>query len=170
MLDLIPAHGDAVRVEHQYVGRHEHRVAEKPHRDACVDVLAARGIGFDKGLVCMGAVHEALRAHAVEHPVQQGDFGDVALAVQRDVFGIKACGKPAGGNLHAASLKPFGILALDQGMQVGEEKEAFHIRVFGGLHAGAQGAAIVSKVKCSGRVDAGKNAFGHDRKNSRMNR
>jgi hypothetical protein len=81
------------------------------------------------------------------------------------MIGVKACGKPAGGNLHAASFETLRILALDECVQVRKEEEAFHIRILGSFHAGTKCSAVVSKVKGSGGIDACKDAFGHVKKN-----
>lgn len=103
----------------------------------------------------MRTVHEPLGAHAVQHPIEQRNFGDIALTVERHAFGVEAAGKPACRNLHAALFNAVGIVTFDERMQVGHEKEAFHVVAFGSLHAGAYGTAVVSEVKRARGVDAG---------------
>ena len=155
VLNLIASHWDAVGVEHQNVGGHQNRVAEKTHGHAGVGVFARVLIGFQESLVGVRTVHEPLGAHAVQHPIEQRNFGDVALTVERHAFGVEAAGKPACRNLHAALFNAVGIVTFDERMQVGHEKEAFHVVAFGSLHAGAYGTAVVSEVKRARGVDAG---------------
>ena len=102
MLNLILADGNAVGVEHQNVGRHQNGVAVKAHRNAGVHVFTLGGVGFNKRLVGVCAVHEAFGADAVQKPVQLRDFRNVALTVKRDVIGIEPRSKPTCRNLHAA--------------------------------------------------------------------
>ena len=111
-------------------------VAEKPHRDVRIRVAACGDGGIDLGFVSVGAVQEALRHHAGKQPVERRDFRDVALAVENDVLRIESAGEPRCRNLHAAALDACRILALDERMQVGEEEEAFNVRIPAVLNGG----------------------------------
>lgn len=102
----------------------------------------------------MRAVHQAFGADAAEHPIEQRNLWDVALAVERHALWIQTAGKPACGDLQAAFFDAFGVLTLDERMQIGHEEKAFHIFSLRRPYAGADGAAVVAEVKSSRRIDA----------------
>jgi hypothetical protein len=100
-----------VRLEHQNVGRHQDRVAEKPHRDALVRILAAgRLVLGDRGLVRMRAVHQPLRGHARQNPRQLHDLGHVGLPVEHDLLRIEPAREPGSGDLERRPRDPSASL------------------------------------------------------------
>jgi hypothetical protein len=64
VLLLIRAHGHHVGVEHEDVGRHEHRVTEQAHVDVGVLVLLHLQVARHEVLVGVRAVHEPLGREA----------------------------------------------------------------------------------------------------------
>ena len=156
------ADGNFFRIEHQNVRSHQHRIGKKSHGDIGVRVLADGSGGINGGLIGVCAIEEPLAHDAVEHPAEKRDFGNVALAVERDAFRIKASGKPGRGNLHAASFNAGRILALDECVQIREEEEALNVGIAAVLNGRTDGADVVADMQGSGGVDAGENAFfGH---------
>jgi hypothetical protein len=108
VLDLVAAHGHLVGVEHQDVGRHQHRVHEQAGGDVRVGVGAGGSCSCPPSLVGMGAVEHALAGDAGQQPGQLGDFGDVGLAVEGHALGVQARGQPAGGDLQRGALDARG--------------------------------------------------------------
>ena len=62
VLDLVAPDRHLVRVEHQDVGRHQHRVHEQAGGHVGVGVVAGGRVLVDRGLVGVGAVEQALAA------------------------------------------------------------------------------------------------------------
>ena len=156
MLDLVAAHGHFLRLEHQDVGGHQHRVHEKSRRHTFVRLLPRFGILVLRGLVGVRPVEQALAAHAGEQPGQFGDFGDVALAVERHAIGIESGSQPGGGDFQGAALDACGLVAFDERMVIGQEQVAGGVGALAGAHRGANGADVVAQVRRACGGDAGK--------------
>ena len=98
VLDLIAAHRHFVRLEHQNVGAHEHRVHEQAGRYIGIGVVASRVVFIDGGFVGVCSIEQAFARDASEKPSQFWNFWNVGLAVKHDALRVKARGNPAGGN------------------------------------------------------------------------
>ena len=70
-------------VEHQDVGRHQHRVHEQASGHPVVGLLAGGGVFVDGGFVGVGAVEQAFAGHTSEQPSQLRNLRDIALAVEK---------------------------------------------------------------------------------------
>ena len=161
VLRLILADRHEIRVEHQNVRRHQDRVAEEAHRHAGIRILTALDARFEHSLVGVSAVHQALGAGAVQQPVEERNLLNITLAIESNVFGIEACGKPRGGNLESRALEAHGILTLDESVEVSQKVEAFHLVRPALLNGGAKGPDVVAQMQGTGSVDACENAFFH---------
>ena len=148
-------------VEHQDVGGHENGVAEQAHGHAVVGLGALGLVGVHRGLVGVGAVHLALGGHAGQQPVQLGDLGDVALRVEGHALGVEAGGQPGGGDFQARAGDARRVVALDEGVVVGQEEEALDARLAAGRDGRADGADVVAEVGGAGGGDAGEDALVH---------
>ncbi|GAB1384440.1 hypothetical protein MASR1M50_27610 [Burkholderiales bacterium] len=155
VLDLVAPHRHLVRLEHQDVGRHQHRVHEQAGRHVAVRVGAGGRVLVQHGLVGVGAVEQALAGDAGQQPGEFGDLGDVGLAVEGDVLRVQPGGQPAGGDLQRAALHARRIVALDQRVVVGQEVEALHAGLAAGTHRRANGADVVAQVRRAAGGDAG---------------
>ena len=163
MLDLVAAHGHFVGAEHENVGRHQHRIAEQAHGHPEVRILPRFLIGLDRGLVGVGAVHQALGGTAAEDPGQLGDLRDIRLPIEYRTLGIQPQRQPGGGNLLAGLAHHRRILALDQGVVVRQEQERLRVGSVGSGNRGTYRAYIVAEVGGAGGGNASENAlFAHD--------
>src|SRR5690606_19375671 len=160
VLDLVAAHRHQLRLEHQDVGGHQHRVHEQAGGDARIRVLARLDVPVHRRLVGMRAVEDALAGHTAQQPGQLRDLWDVRLPVEPDRVRVQAAGQPAGGDLQGRALHPGRILALDQRVVVGEEVEAFHARAAAGGDGRADGAGVIAQVRGARGGDAGEDAGG----------
>jgi hypothetical protein len=155
-----------VRVEHQDVGAHQHRVHEQAGGHVGIGVGAGGGVLVHRGLVGMGAVEHALAGHAGQEPGQLGDLGDVGLAVEGHALGVQPGGQPAGGDLQRGALDACRVFHLDQRVVVGQKVEALDIGAQAGAHRRTDGADIVAQMGGAGGGDAGqetRDAHGADR-------
>ena len=156
VLDLVLAHGHDVGVEHQDVGGHEDGVGVEAHGDAFVRVLAAVVLVLlDRGLVGVGPVHEALGRHAGQDPGQLRDLRDVGLAVEGALVRVQAQGQPGGGHFEPGLVDALGLLAFDQGVEVGQEVVGVDVLVAAGLDARADGPDVIAQVWRAGGGDSG---------------
>ena len=155
VLDLVAAHRHLVRIEHQDVRCHQHRVAVQAHADARIRVFTVFHVLVHRGLVGMGAVEQALGGNAGQQPGQLGDFRDVRLAVEGHPVHIQATGQPGRGDFHTRALDALRVIALDQGVVVGQEVEGIGIRVFAGEDRRANRTGVVAQVRRAGGGDAG---------------
>ena len=122
VLNLVLAHRHFVGFEHQDVGGHEHRIAEKAHVDALVGVFGFEGfVVLDRGLVGMGAVHQSFGRHACQYPGQLGNFRDIGLAIENRAIGIQPQGQPGGGHFQGRLSQYLGVVAFHQGVVIGQE-------------------------------------------------
>ena len=144
VLDLIAPDRHAPGVEHENVRSHQHRIAVEAHGDPGIGILALLQVAVDRGLVGMGAIEQALAGDAGEQPGQFGDLGDVGLAIEGHPLRIQAAGQPGGGDLQARTLDARRVVALDQGMVVGEEIEGVGIVGQAGADGGTDGPGIVA--------------------------
>jgi hypothetical protein len=83
VLHLVAAHGHLVRVEHQDVGAHEHRVHEQAGRHVGVGVFALGDVLVELRLVGMRAVEHALAGHAGEEPGELGNLRECPTGGRR---------------------------------------------------------------------------------------
>src|SRR5262245_29115593 len=104
----------------------------------------------------MGAVEQALGTDAGEQPGQLGDLGNVGLAVESRLVGVQAAGQPGGGDFQARTLDTGRVVALDQGVVVGQEIEGVDVAGAAGNDGRANGARVVAEVRRAGGGDAGK--------------
>ena len=162
VLDLVTTDRHLLRVEHQDVRRHQHRIAEQAHGHAGIRVFALFDVLVHRRLVGVGTVEQALAGDAGEQPAQLGNLGDVGLAVEGRLVGIQAQRQPGGCDFQARALNARRIIALDQRVVVGEEVEGVHLRVATGNDGRADGASVVAQVRCAGGGDTGKDTGGHD--------
>ncbi len=161
MLDLVAANRHLVRVEHQDVRRHQHRVAVEPHGHAGIRVLAVLDVLVHRGLVGMGAVEQPLGGDAGQQPGQLGDFRNVGLTIEGHAFGIEAASQPGRGNLQARALDTQRVIALDQRVVVGQEIKGVGGRVAAGQDGRADRASVVAQVRRAGGGDTGQDAGSH---------
>ena len=160
VLDLVAAHRHLVRLEHQDVGRHQHRVHEQAGGHAVVRVAPGGSVLVLRALVGMGPVEQALAGHAGQEPGELGNFGNVRLAVERHLLGVQAGSQPAGGNFQRRALDARRVFALDERVVVGQKVEALHARRAAGRNGGANGADKVAQVGRAGGGNAGQVARG----------
>ena len=111
VLHLVAADRDLVRVEHQDVRGHQHRIAVEAHGHAGVRVFAGLDIAVHRGLVGMRAVEQTLGTDAGEQPGQLGNLGDVRLPVEGRTLDVQAAGQPGRGDFQARALDTSGIVA-----------------------------------------------------------
>jgi len=161
VLNLVAANRHLVRVEHQDVRGHQHRVAEQPHGDAGIRVFTLLDVLLHRGLVGVGTVKQALAGHAGEQPAQLGDLGDIRLAVEGCLVHIQAAGQPGGGDFQARTLNARRLVALDQRVVVGQKVERIRIGRAAGNDGRANRARVVAQVRGAGGGDAGKDTSGH---------
>ena len=161
VLDLIPADRHLVRVEHQDVRRHQHRIAEQAHGHAGIRVFTGFDVLIHRSFVGMGAIEQALAGYASEQPAQLGNFRDVGLPVEGRPVDIQAASQPGRGNFQARALDAHRISALDQRMVVGKKVEGLHVGVATGDDGRANCARIVAEMRRAGGSDAGKDTSGH---------
>lgn len=161
VLHLVAADRDLVRVEHQDVRGHQHRIAVEAHGHAGVRVFAGLDIAVHRGLVGMRAVEQALGTDAGEQPGQLGNLGDVRLPVEGRTLDVQAAGQPGRGDFQARALDTSGIVALDQGVVVRQEVERIHVAPTAGEDRRADGAGVVAQVRSAGRSDAGQDTSSH---------
>ncbi|MNT13298.1 hypothetical protein D3C72_1482640 [compost metagenome] len=164
MLDLVTAHRHLVRIEHDDVGGHQHRIRKQPHGDAVVGLDALGHVLVNRRLVGMRPVHQPLGRHAGQQPGELGDFGDVRLAVERDALVVQAHRQPGGGDFQARTRDPRRIVALDQRVVIRQEEECVHAGLRAGLDRWTDRARVVAKVGSSSGGDAGKDAGIHGAK------
>ncbi|MCY1400374.1 hypothetical protein D9M71_154540 [compost metagenome] len=155
VLDLVATDRHLVRVEHQDVRGHQHRVAVQAHGDAGVRVFAGLDVLVHRSLVGVGAIEQALGGDAGQQPGQLGDFRDVGLAVEGHALDIQATGQPGRGDFQTRALDAQRVIALDQGVVVGQEVERIGIAVTAGDDRRADGASVVAQVRRAGGGDAG---------------
>ena len=155
VLHLVAPHGYALRLKHENVGRHQHRVHEQAGSYAVVGLLPGFGIFVLRGLVGVGAVEQALAADAGQQPHQLGDFGDVTLAIKGHALGIQPHSQPGSGNFERAALDACGVVTFDQRVVVCQKVVAAHIGAQAGLHRRAHGAYVIAQVGRAGGGDAG---------------
>ena len=158
VLDLVAPDRHAMRVEDQDVRGHQDRVHEQAGRDAGIAVLAVGQVAIDRGLVGMRAIEQSLRRHAGKHPGQLGDLGDIRLPIEEGAIRIEAKGQPGRRDLETRLRDPRRILALDQGVIVGEKVERLDIVATTGLDRGTDRADVVAEMGRAGRGDAGQRA------------
>ena len=114
VLNLVPAHGHLVGLEHEDVGGHQDRIGEQAHGDGLVGVPVAPGFVLGNGrLVGVGPVHQTLGRHAGQHPGQFHDFRDIRLPVEH-AAGVQAGGQPACGDLQGRTRQLVRVAALYQ--------------------------------------------------------
>ena len=77
VLDLISPYRNLVRIEHQDVRSHQHRVAVQPHGDARIRVLAIFQILVDRRFISVGTIEQTLGRDAGEQPGQLRNFRNV---------------------------------------------------------------------------------------------
>ncbi len=158
VLDLVATDRHLVRVEHQDVRCHEHRIAVKAHGDTGIRVFTGFNVLVHRSLVGMGAVKQALGGNAGQQPGQLGDFRDVGLAVEGHAVDIEATGQPGRGDFQTRALDAQRVIAFDQGVVVGQEVERIGIAVATGKDRRADGAGVVAQVRRAGGGDAGEDA------------
>ena len=71
-----------MRLEHQDVGTHQHRVHEQPRRHIGIGVFTCFLVLVNGGLVGVGTVEQAFAGHTGQKPGQFGNLRDVGLAVE----------------------------------------------------------------------------------------
>ena len=160
MLDLVAPDRHLVRLEHQNISSHQHRVHEQARRDIGIRVVAGGIVFIDRGFIRMGAVQHAFAGDAGQQPGEFGDFRNVGLAVKRHAFRVQPGGQPAGGNFQRRALDARRVFALDERVVVGQKVEALHARRAAGRNGGANGADKVAQVGRAGGGDAGQVARG----------
>ena len=141
--------------KHQDVGGHEDRIAVEAHGDASVRVFAGLDVLVHRSLVGVGAVEQALGGDASQQPGQFRDLGNVGLAIERHAVHIQAAGQPSGGDFQARALDAQRVIALDQGVVVGQEVERIGVAVAAGEDRRTDGAGIIAQVRGAGGGDAG---------------
>ncbi len=94
----------------------------------------------------MRAVQQAFGGNAGQQPGQLGDFRDVGLAIEGHLVRVQATGQPGGGDFQARALDAQRVVALDQGVVVGQEVE----RIDTGLLAGTDRRADGARRSCPG--------------------
>jgi hypothetical protein len=171
VLHLVAPHGHLVRLEHQNVGCHQHRVHEQARRHAVVALAAGFVVLVHAGLVGVGAVEQALAGHAGQQPGQLGDFGDIRLAVKNHFLGIQPGCQPARGNLQRRALDARRVFAFDERVVVGQKVKTLHAGAQAGGDGRADRADEVAQVRRAGGGDAGEKAGGaHGNEISRKER
>ena len=162
VLDLVTPDRHLVRLEHQNICRHQHRVHEEAGRHVGVRVMAGGGVFIDRGLVRMGAVEQAFAGHAGQQPGQLGDFRNVRLAVKGHALRVQTGSQPGGGNLQRGLLYAFGLAHFDQRVVVGQKVKALHAGRQAGTHCRAHCAHVVAQMGRARSGDAGQYAqFAH---------
>jgi hypothetical protein len=155
VLDLVAADRHLVRVEHQDVRRHQHRIAVQAHADPGIRVFAVFQVLVHRGLVGVGAVEQALGGDAGQQPGELGDLWNVGLPVEGHSIHIQATGQPGRSDFHTRALDALRVIAFDQGVVVGQEVEGIGICVLAGKNRGADRAGVVAQVRRAGGGDAG---------------
>ena len=155
MLDLVAPHRHPVGIEHQDVGRHQHRIGKQPHGDAIIGLDTLGGIGIDRRFVSMRTIHQAFGRDAVQHPAQFRDFRHIRLAIERHPSGIQTGRNPGGGDLQPGAGDAGRIVALDQGVVIRQEEEGVHTRLGAGLDRGPDGTGVIAQMGSARRGDAG---------------
>ena len=160
MLDLVASDGNFVGVEHEDVGSHQNRITEQTHFHTEIRIfLIVFCICLYSGFVGMGAVHQTLGGDAGQNPVQFHHFGNVALAVEGGALGVESAGKPSGGNGLGGLVNHLRLVAFNDAVVVGEEKEGFGIGILRRADGRADGADVVAQMRDAGGGYAGEDAF-----------
>ena len=162
VLDLVAPDRHLVRLEHQNIRRHQHRVHEEAGRDVGVRLVACCVIFVHRSFVSVRAVEHAFAGHASQQPGQLGDFRNVRLAVKGHALRVQTGGQPGGGNLQRGLLDAFGLAHFDQRVVVGQKVKALHAGRQAGTHCRAHCAHVVAQMGCARSGDAGQYAqFAH---------
>ena len=170
VLHLVAPHRHLVRVEHQNVGTHQHRVHEQSNADIAVGVAARRGVFVYRRLVGVSTVEHAFAQHTAQKPGELWDFRNVGLAVKNDFVRVEATGQPTGGNFQRAALDARRIVNLDQRVVVGQKVKTLHTWAQAGLHRRANRAHVVAQMRRARGGDTGQKTFdGHGKKCKKWN-
>ena len=145
--------------EQQDVGRHQHRITEQSHGHTGILVLAGRRVGVGRGLVRMGAIHQALGGHAGDQPIQFQRFRHITLAIEISACRIKTCRQPRHRHFQRRAADAFGVVTLDQTVIIGEKQEGIDVLRKAGLNGGANRAHVVSQVRDAGGGDTGQDTL-----------
>ncbi|MEI2749681.1 MAG: hypothetical protein V9E88_13085 [Ferruginibacter sp.] len=160
MLNLILADRHLVCLEHQNVRRHRHRIAKQTHRHALVWVLVGiRQVLSHRRLVSMGAIHQALRGDAGDHPGQFQDLRNVGLGVEDNVFDIQPQRQPGRRHFQPGTMHQRRVLTLDQGVIVGQKVERLHVLAAASLNRGQNRANIVAQMRSARGGNASQSNF-----------
>ena len=98
----------------------------------------------------MGPVHQTLGGVAVEHPGKLGNLRNVRLPIEQRLLRIQAKRQPGRRNFLGGAAHHLGILALDQGMVIGAEKERLQRRVQRCRYRGTDSAHVITEVGSAG--------------------
>ncbi len=158
VLDLVAAHRHLVRLEHQNVGAHQHRVHEEAGGDIGIGIIARGIVLVDRRLVGMGAVEHTLACDAGQQPGQLGNLRDVGLAVEHDALRVQPCSQPARRDLQRGALDARRLIAFDQRVIVGQEVETLDAVKPARRHRRPDRADKIAEVGRAGGGDAGKKA------------
>jgi len=161
VLYLVAPHRYVLRVKQQNVGRHQDGIGKKPHGDAIVGIHTLVRVLIHDGFVGVRAIHQALGGHAVQHPAQLRDFGNVGLAVERDHVRVQSGGKPRGGNLQARTGDALRIIAFNQRMVVRQKVQCVHVGAAAGENGRPNGPGVIAQMWRARRRDTGEYACGH---------
>ncbi len=159
VLDLVAADRHLVRLEHQDVGRHQHRVHEEAHVHAGIRVLLGGDVLVHRRLVGVRTVEQALARDTGEQPGQLRNLGDVGLAVEPHALGVQPGSQPGCRDLQRRALHARRVGGLDQRVVVGQEVEALHARLAAGGDRRTNRPRIVAEVGRARRGDPGEDAL-----------
>ena len=163
VLHLVAPDRYLVRVEHQNVGAHQHRVHEQPGADIGLGVNTCGGIFVDRRLVGVRPVQHALANDTGQQPGELRNFRDIGLAIEDDALGVQPGGQPTGGYLQRGALDACRFINLDQGVVVGQKIKTLDIGPQAGPHRRPDGADIVAEMGGAGGGDAGQKTRGTHR-------
>ena len=89
VLYLIAPDRHLVRLEHQDVGGHQHRVHKQTRADLGIGLLLCGGVLIDRRLVGMRAIEQTFGGDAGQQPGQLRDLRDIGLPVKGDTLGVQ---------------------------------------------------------------------------------
>ncbi len=161
MLNLIAPDRHLVCIEHEDVGRHQHRIAEQAHRNARVRVFTEFDVLVYRRLVSVGTVQQALAGDAGQQPGQFGYLGNIGLAVEGHPIRIQATGQPGCSNFQTRLLDAQRVVAFDQRVVIGEKVEGVGIGLPAGQDGRADGAGVIAQMRRAGGGDTGENSGFH---------
>ncbi|RMP56527.1 hypothetical protein ALQ20_05443 [Pseudomonas syringae pv. atrofaciens] len=163
VLNLVATYRNLMRVEHQDVGSHQHRVAVQSHGDACIRVFATFHVLVHRRLVGVGAIEQALGRDAGEQPGQFRDFRNVRLAIEGHTIDVQPRRQPGRCDFQTRALNPQRVIAFDQRVVVGQKVERVEIALTAGDNGRANRARVVAQMGSAGGRDTGQDTSGHGR-------